>query len=65
MYVCICHGLTEKKVQAAALESGGCSRSTYKALGYRPKCGKCVEMIQSVVRSTTSEPSDGGLTPAG
>jgi len=64
MYVCICHALTEQELQSALLQNAGCSRSTFKSLGYRPKCGKCVETIQSMVSETPAASTPSGLAKA-
>lgn len=53
MYICVCQAITEGKVKVAAEETGGCTRSTYKALSFRPKCGKCVQSIHSIVKDVS------------
>ena len=51
MYVCLCHGFTEKQVQSAA-EQGPCSVSEiYRRLGETPQCGQCVCFVVDIVRS--------------
>jgi len=57
MYVCLCHGFTEKQVQQAA-DQGPCSISEiYRRLGETPQCGQCVCTVVDLVRSdgTTEE----------
>lgn len=50
MYVCLCHGFTEKQVQQAASQ-GPCSISEiYRRLGETPQCGQCVCIVVDLVR---------------
>lgn len=51
MYVCICNGLTEKRVRAAAQEAGErrCARTVYKHMGCKPQCGLCLPFAESVI----------------
>lgn len=55
MYVCLCHGFTEKQVQQAAAQ-GPCSISEiYRRLGETPQCGQCVCTVVDLVRSDSKE----------
>jgi bacterioferritin-associated ferredoxin len=55
MYVCLCHGFTEKQVQQAAAQ-GPCSISEiYRRLGETPQCGQCVCTVVDLVRSDSNE----------
>jgi bacterioferritin-associated ferredoxin len=55
MYVCLCHGFTEKQVQQAAAQ-GACSISEiYRRLGETPQCGQCVCTVVDLVRSDANE----------
>ena len=50
MYVCACHGFTEKQVSQAVAE-GPCSvADVYRRLGETPQCGKCVCSVVDMVR---------------
>jgi bacterioferritin-associated ferredoxin len=50
MYVCACHGFTEKQVNQAVSE-GPCSvAEVYRRLGETPQCGKCVCSVVDLVR---------------
>ncbi|MCG3723865.1 (2Fe-2S)-binding protein [Vibrio cincinnatiensis] len=53
MYVCLCHGISDKKIKKLALESGisdirGIKRCT--ALG--SQCGKCVKQAKEILSTT-------------
>ncbi|EWY41804.1 bacterioferritin-associated ferredoxin [Skermanella stibiiresistens SB22] len=49
MYVCICHGFTEKKVKQA-LASGVCTTAgLFNCMGCKPQCGKCVPYVRKMV----------------
>jgi len=48
MYVCICHGFTEKKVKQA-LEKGVCTAAgVFNCMGCKPQCGKCVPYVRQM-----------------
>ncbi|GAA5648495.1 MULTISPECIES: (2Fe-2S)-binding protein [Vibrio] len=53
MYVCLCHGVSDKKIRKLALEEGisdirGIKRCT--ALG--SQCGKCVRQAKEILNDT-------------
>lgn len=64
MYVCICNGLNDRRIRAAAAESKGSTAAVYRKLGCAPQCGRCVPTVRDMVRNFTT-----GLTaeeaPAG
>ncbi|GGO11960.1 hypothetical protein GCM10007972_16330 [Iodidimonas muriae] len=66
MYVCICNGLTENRVRAAARETGErrCARSLYRHLGCKPQCGLCLSFAKSVISDDDSTPDLIGASPA-
>lgn len=50
MYVCLCHGITDKHIKQAVTEDGvGNMRELKAALGVGSQCGKCIQMAQSVI----------------
>jgi bacterioferritin-associated ferredoxin len=57
MYVCICNGLNDRRIRAAAAESGGSAAEVYKALGCRPQCGRCVPLVGDIARESASPAS--------
>ena len=50
MYVCVCNAITDREIRAQA----ACEQSTvamiYRALGTKPKCGKCVPLVRQMLR---------------
>jgi bacterioferritin-associated ferredoxin len=50
MYVCVCHGVTNRDVSGATRCTGTVA-DCYRALGVQPTCGKCVPMVRDAVRS--------------
>lgn len=60
MYVCLCHALTDRDIDACCGgDDGGTVSSVYRALGLRPQCGKCVPMVRQIVREATAAAGDG------
>ncbi|TNE43642.1 MAG: hypothetical protein EP343_33030 [Deltaproteobacteria bacterium] len=55
MFVCICRGINEKKIQNSIDGGAVTAKQVYCALGVKPKCGKCrpeiQEMIDNVLRN--------------
>jgi len=49
MYVCICNGLNDRDIGAAAAEAETVSH-VYQRLGCRPQCGKCVPLVLRLLR---------------
>ncbi|MEM7443520.1 MAG: (2Fe-2S)-binding protein [Pseudomonadota bacterium] len=56
MYVCICNGLTDKRIKAAIENGARSADEVYRALGCRPQCGQCVDEIHSSARRSTGSP---------
>jgi bacterioferritin-associated ferredoxin len=61
MYVCLCHGFTERQVRAIATGTKGSTARVYRALGVRPQCGKCVPMVREILRGVAGAASTDGL----
>jgi bacterioferritin-associated ferredoxin len=50
MYLCICNAITDR--QARAHQSEICSVAAfYRALGVKPKCGKCVPLVREMLEA--------------
>jgi bacterioferritin-associated ferredoxin len=48
MYLCICNAITDR--HARSHRSASCSVAAfYRALGVRPKCGKCVPLVREML----------------
>jgi bacterioferritin-associated ferredoxin len=58
MYVCICHGITDKAIKQAVLEDGvGNLRELKGNLGVVYKCGTCVQLAQAIIDDTIMDES--------
>ena len=53
MYLCICNAITDRQARSHGAASGGttgCSVSAfYRALGVKPKCGKCARGVREML----------------
>ena len=53
MYLCICNAITDRQARSHGASSGGtagCSVSAfYRALGVKPKCGKCARGVREML----------------
>jgi len=59
MYLCICNAITDR--QARSHRGASCSVAAfYRALGVKPKCGKCVPLVREMLdaRSTDEAAQD-------
>jgi len=55
MYVCICNAITDRQARAHT-DSSSCSVAAfYRALGVKPKCGKCVPAVRQMLDSGSAE----------
>ncbi len=53
MYVCLCHGITDKAIQESVVEHGvGNMRELKKRLGVGSQCGTCIQLAQSIIDNT-------------
>ena len=53
MYVCLCHGVTDRQVRTAIEEGGaGSAAEVYRHFSCAPRCGKCVPFVRDMVRSS-------------
>ncbi|WP_299074885.1 (2Fe-2S)-binding protein [uncultured Paraglaciecola sp.] len=58
MYVCLCHGITDKAIKQAVLEDGvGNMRQLKQKLAAGTQCGKCVQMAQAIIDNTIIDES--------
>ena len=56
MYVCICNGLTDRKVREAAAAGQRTVKAVLRHHGITPQCGKCL----CYIRDTLAEHGEGG-----
>ena len=67
MYVCLCHGFTDKQVKRAVAEGRRSMSEIYRCLGGKPRCGKCVGEVRAIVACAPpggSAEIGGGAPPA-
>tara|TARA_R110000868_G_scaffold115804_5_gene308998 strand:- start:2811 stop:3005 length:195 start_codon:yes stop_codon:yes gene_type:complete len=58
MYVCLCHGITDKAIQQAVREEGiGNLRQLKQHLNVGSQCGRCIQMAQSIIDNTIIDES--------
>jgi bacterioferritin-associated ferredoxin len=58
MYVCLCHGITDKAIKQAVREDGvGNMRQLKQKLGVATQCGKCAQMAQVIIDTTIMDES--------
>jgi bacterioferritin-associated ferredoxin len=55
MYVCLCHGLSDRRVRAAA-RADRTIADLYRALDVVPTCGKCVPMVCEIAHAQHQAP---------
>ncbi|CAO3431048.1 (2Fe-2S)-binding protein [Azospirillum doebereinerae] len=62
MYVCICHGLNDKKVKAALTNGAKTPASVFRHHGCQVQCGKCVPTMREMAadHSTHDHHAHGG-----
>lgn len=63
MYVCICKGITDHQIRAAARNGAVSMRSLNRELGVASQCSKCSRQAREVLREALLEeqPSPEGL----
>ena len=58
MYVCLCHGITDKAIKQAVREDGvGNMRQLKQTLGVGSQCGTCIQLAQSIIDNTIIDES--------
>ncbi|MCX7544936.1 (2Fe-2S)-binding protein [Marinicella gelatinilytica] len=53
MYVCICHGITEKDIQKAARSGVNTISKLAAETGATTGCGSCADMAEDILRQQT------------
>jgi len=49
MYLCICNAITDRQARLHGIAAGGSVAAFYRALGVKPKCGKCVPVVREIL----------------
>jgi bacterioferritin-associated ferredoxin len=58
MFVCVCHGITDKQIARAVRENcAGNIRDLKRALNVGASCGTCVQMAQTIIDATIVDES--------
>ncbi|CAM3864998.1 (2Fe-2S)-binding protein [Vibrio aquimaris] len=53
MYVCLCHGVSDKKIKQLVLEEGLTDiKQIKKCTALGSQCGKCVKMAKEILTET-------------
>lgn len=60
MYVCICHGIKGRDVEAALAEGVRRPAELHRHFGVEPQCGRCMATIRDMVGDRRSD----GASPA-
>jgi bacterioferritin-associated ferredoxin len=61
MYVCVCHGVTDRAIARAAQEGASSLGELAQSLRVATCCGKCAELAQSLLKTADQAASQ---TPA-
>lgn len=61
MYVCLCHGFTDKQVKGAIAQGSRSMAEIYACLGGKPRCGRCVGEVREIIAGAGS--AEGGAVP--
>jgi bacterioferritin-associated ferredoxin len=51
MYICICNGLTDREARSKSNSSFYSVAEFYRAMGVKPKCGKCIPAVREILES--------------
>ncbi|EAZ99643.1 MULTISPECIES: bacterioferritin-associated ferredoxin [unclassified Marinobacter] len=54
MYVCLCHGVTDRDIRAAADNGVTSMRQLGKELGVGTQCGRCAQTAREILRDHSS-----------
>ncbi len=58
MFVCLCHSITDKQIEAMVKDQGvGNMRELKKALSVGSQCGSCVQTAQNIIDTTIVDDS--------
>ncbi|AAO09794.1 (2Fe-2S)-binding protein [Vibrio vulnificus] len=53
MYVCLCHGVSDKKIRKLVIEQGVADiRGIKKCTALGSQCGKCIRMAKEIINET-------------
>ena len=49
MYLCICNAITDRQARSHGTTADYSVAAFYRALGVKPKCGKCVRVVREML----------------
>lgn len=58
MYVCLCHGITDREIRRQSTTTSCSVSDVYQARGVAPKCGKCVSLVRAILREARRPPDE-------
>lgn len=64
MYVCMCHGITDRQIREAVCDGVGSLHELSAELGVASSCGRCAEYAQELLDETLSSHQRTHLTAA-
>jgi len=59
MYLCVCNAIKDRDARAqVTADKADCPTVAmiYRALGVKPKCGKCVPLVRQLLRQAVDRP---------
>jgi bacterioferritin-associated ferredoxin len=57
MYVCICHGITERQIRRAVEDGATTLAQVQRQLPIAACCGRCASMARHIVREHSRDPA--------
>ena len=54
MYVCICHGVTDREIRTCIAEGANSVRALRAELKVGTQCGKCASHVRALLKEETS-----------
>jgi bacterioferritin-associated ferredoxin len=61
VYICLCNGLTDCRIQQAVAAGAGRPKEVYAACGCKAQCGGCTRTILGLIREGQA-PAAGGAS---
>jgi bacterioferritin-associated ferredoxin len=58
MYICICHGVTDRDIRACIEDGTGSMRELRGKLKVGTQCGKCACQVRAILEEATSASTD-------
>ena len=65
MYICLCHGVTDRDIRACIEEGAGSMRELRAKLAVGTQCGKCACHVRGILEEKTSAKGDSARSVPG